>query len=148
MSNFQGIYKVTCKVFMKYYSRYLFIRYYFYFSGCCATWCTYTAGELFNTIYLNCCILKSKGSSSHWAWNEGYKFTARSASYHDLHLEIDSEDRLRTKLYRQKIFPLWTFHSYVATFQQHLHTEHISLSWSDIPDLVVHIMISMIAGCC
>jgi hypothetical protein len=24
MSNFQGIYKVTCKVFMKYYSRYLF----------------------------------------------------------------------------------------------------------------------------
>jgi hypothetical protein len=29
------------------------------------------------------------------------------------------------------IFPLWTFHLYAATFQQHLHMEYISLSWSD-----------------
>jgi hypothetical protein len=27
------------------------------------------------------------------------------------------------------IFPLWTFHLYVATFQQHLHMEYISLRW-------------------
>ena len=54
-----------------------------------------------------------------------------SASYLDLHIEIDSEGRfLRTKLYDKKeiisIFPLWTFHLHVATFQQHLHMEYIS----------------------
>jgi hypothetical protein len=49
------------------------------------------------------------------------------------------------------IFPLWTFHLYVATFQQHLHMEYISLScsefgnfvitfiWYYIPEIVVHI---------
>jgi len=31
------------------------------------------------------------------------------------------------------IFRLWTFHLYVATFQQHLQLEYISLRWSDIP---------------
>jgi hypothetical protein len=41
-----------------------------------------------------------------------------------------------------KIFPLWTFHLYVATFQQYLHMEYISISWSDIPKLVVSIRIS------
>ena len=59
--------------------------------------------------------------------------TDRSASYLDLHLKIDSEGRLRTKLYDKRDdlkFPLWTFHSYVATFQQHLHMEYISLSWA------------------
>jgi hypothetical protein len=46
-------------------------------------------------------------------------------------------------------FPLWTFHLYVATFQQHLHMENIiSLSWFDIPELVVPIRISLIEGCC
>jgi hypothetical protein len=35
------------------------------------------------------------------------------------------------------IFPLWTFHLYVATSQQHLHLEYISLRWYDIPELVV-----------
>jgi hypothetical protein len=40
------------------------------------------------------------------------------------------------------MFPLWTFHSYVATFQQHLHMEYISLSWYDILELVVPIRIS------
>jgi hypothetical protein len=39
-------------------------------------------------------------------------------------------------------FPLWTFHLYVATFQQYLHMEYISLSWSDIPEFVVSIRIS------
>ena len=38
------------------------------------------------------------------------------------------------------IFPLWTFHLYVAAFQQHLHMEYIYiyiyLSWYDIPELV------------
>jgi hypothetical protein len=44
------------------------------------------------------------------------------------------------------IFPLWTFHLYVATFQQHLHMEYISLSWYDIPELVVPIRITLIDG--
>ena len=71
--------------------------------------------------------------------------TDRSASY--LHLEIDSEGRLRTKLYdKRDDFPLWTFHLYVATFQ--LHMEYISLRWYDIPELVVPIRISLIEGYC
>jgi len=37
------------------------------------------------------------------------------------------------------IFPLWTLYLFVATFQQHLYMEYISLSWSDIPKFVVHI---------
>ena len=54
--------------------------------------------------------------------------TDTSASYLDLHLEIDSEGRLKTKLYDKRDylnFP--TFHVYV-TFQQHLHMEYTSLS--------------------
>ena len=55
--------------------------------------------------------------------------TARSASYLDLHLEIDNEGRLRTKL----------------NFQ---HGEWY-LSWSGaILELVVYIPISLIEGCC
>jgi len=48
------------------------------------------------------------------------------------------------------IVPLWTFQWYLATFQQHLHMEYISLRWYDIPELVlvVTIMISLIEGCC
>jgi hypothetical protein len=34
------------------------------------------------------------------------------------------------------IFPLWTFHLYVATFQYHLHMGNTYLSWSDNPELV------------
>ena len=34
------------------------------------------------------------------------------------------------------------------TFHQHLHMEHISLIWSDIPELVVPINSSLIEGCC
>jgi hypothetical protein len=46
------------------------------------------------------------------------------------------------------IFPLWTFHLYIATFQQHMHMEYIFLSWSDISNIVVHIIISLIEGYC
>ena len=52
-------------------------------------------------------------------------YTDKSASYIDLHLEIDSEGRLRSKRYEKRDyfnFPLWTFHLYVATFQQHSFT--------------------------
>ena len=47
----------------------------------------------------------------------------RYASYLDLHLEIDSEDRLRTKLYDKRddfTFQIVNFHWYVATFQSSL----------------------------
>ena len=43
----------------------------------------------------------------------------RYASYLDLHFEIDKEGRVRTKFTTKDmilIFPLWTFHLYVATF--------------------------------
>ena len=34
------------------------------------------------------------------------------------------------------IFPLWTFHLYLATFQQYLHMDYyIYLGWSDIPEV-------------
>jgi hypothetical protein len=76
--------------------------------------------------------------------------TDRFASYLDLHLEIDSEGSLRTKFNKRDDFnfPLWTFYLYAATFQQHLHMEYISLSWYDIPELVVPNMISLIEDCC
>jgi hypothetical protein len=76
-------------------------------------------------------------------------YTDRYASYIDLHIEIDSDGRLRTKLYQQKDdfnFPI--FHLYVATYQQHLHMEYTSLSCYDIAEPVVPIRISMIEGCC
>jgi hypothetical protein len=44
------------------------------------------------------------------------------------------------------IFPLRTFHLYVATLQQHLHMEYISLSSSDIPELLVPIIIFFYRG--
>ena len=54
--------------------------------------------------------------------------TDGSASYLDLHIEIDSEGKLRTKLYDKRDdfnFPLLTFHLNVATFQEHLDMEYI-----------------------
>jgi len=48
-------------------------------------------------------------------------------------------------------FPLFNVlieNVYVATFQQRLHMEYISFSWSDIPVLVVHIRMSLIQGYC
>ena len=76
--------------------------------------------------------------------------TDRSSSYLDLHLETDSEGWKWTFTTKEmiSIFPLWTFHLYVVTLQQHLHMEYISLSWYDIPELVVNIRISLIEGCC
>ena len=53
--------------------------------------------------------------------------TDRSASYIDLHLEIYSEGRLRSIFCDKR--------SYVATFQQHLHMEYISLCWFVIQSL-------------
>ena len=82
---------------------------------------------------------------SQWAWNKDTTDTARFASCLDLQLEVDSEGRLRMKPYHKRgdfNFPLWTVHLYVATFQQHLYMEYISLSWSDIPELVASIMMS------
>ena len=40
------------------------------------------------------------------------------------------------------IFSLWTFHLYLAKFQQHLLMEYISRRWYDIPWLLVPIIIS------
>jgi hypothetical protein len=56
----------------------------------------------------------------------------RATSYIDLYLEIDNEDRLKTKLYdctkeMISICPLWTFPLYVATFQQHLISIYFSV---------------------
>jgi len=76
---------------------------------------------------------------------------ARSAPYLDLHLEIDSKGRLKTKLYDKRDFPIVNFpftNVYVATFQLRVHMEFISLSWSDIPEIVVPIRISLRKGCC
>ena len=39
------------------------------------------------------------------------------------------------------IFSLWTFHLYLAKFQQHLLMEYISRHWYDIPWLLVPIII-------
>ena len=36
----------------------------------------------------------------------------------------------------------------LAPLQQYLNIEYISLSWYDIPDIVVTIGISLIEGCC
>ena len=49
---------------------------------------------------------------SHWASNKDTTNTARSASYLKLHLEIDNESQLRTKLYDKKDdfnFPIGNF---------------------------------------
>jgi hypothetical protein len=57
--------------------------------------------------------------------------TDRSASYLDLYLGFDREGRLRTKLYNKRDhfnFQLRTVDLDVATFQQHLNMEYISLS--------------------
>jgi hypothetical protein len=45
------------------------------------------------------------------------------------------------------IFLLWIFHLYLATFEQHLQLEYISVSWYDIPERVVPIRIALIEGC-
>ena len=72
--------------------------------------------------------------------------TDMSTSYLDLHLEIDSEGRLRTKLYDKRDdfnIPLWTFELCVAPFQQQ-HMAYILLRWCDIPELVAPTRMSLI----
>jgi hypothetical protein len=68
----------------------------------------------------------------------------------NLHRETDrgGKERNFTTKKMISIFPFWMFHLYVATFQQHLHIEYISLSWYDIPELVVPIQTSLKEGCC
>ena len=101
--------------------------------------------------------------------------TDRSASYLDVHFKIDSEGAVKNETTTKEmisisplwtfhlyvatfqqhlhmeyisIFPLWSFHLYIiiATFQQHLHMEYLSLSWYDISELVVPIRISLIVA--
>ena len=58
--------------------------------------------------------------------------TARSASYIDIHLEIDNERRLRTNIYDKSddfYFLIVNLnHLYVATFKHLLNMEYIYLS--------------------
>jgi len=57
--------------------------------------------------------------------------TDRLVSYHDLHPNIDSEERVRAKHYDKKmisIFRLGNFHFYIATFKQDLRRKHMSPS--------------------
>jgi len=73
--------------------------------------------------------------------------TDRFALYLDLHVDIDSEGRLKNFATKAmiSIFPLWTFYFDIATFQQHLYNmEYIYLIWYDIPEFVVPIMIFVI----
>ena len=67
---------------------------------------------------------------------------ARSASYLDLHLDIDSKGGLRTNLYHKGYyynFPIPAASAYGV---------YIYFSWYDIPELVILIMVFLIGGCC
>ena len=69
-----------------------------------------------------------------------------STSYLDLHLEIYSEGRLRTKFYDNRDgfnIPILNFRFKRSTFQQQ-HMDYISLRWYDIPVLVAPIRLSVI----
>jgi hypothetical protein len=75
----------------------------------------------------------------------------RSASYLDLHLEIDSEGRLRTKLYDTRDdfnFPIVNFRfvcsNILSAPAYGVYISHLI----DIPELVAAIIISLIEGCC
>jgi hypothetical protein len=64
-------------------------------------------------------------------------YTDRSASFHALHLEIDSDGRLRTKPYDKIddfnfLMVNFPFICTVATFQQHLHIEYIYIYISQL----------------
>ena len=75
--------------------------------------------------------------------------TDRSASHFDLHLEIDSEGRLRTKLYDKRYdfnFLIVNFPFIWQNSSSNLHMDYISLSCYDIPELVIPIRISLIEG--
>ena len=77
--------------------------------------------------------------------------TTRSVSYFDLHPEIDSDDWLRTKLCDRRDdfnFPIVDFpfiYSNIPAASTY-YGVYITLLWSDIPELVVPITISLIDG--
>ena len=77
--------------------------------------------------------------------------TDRSASYLDLHLEIDREGRLRTKRYDKRDdfnFPIVNFPFICSNIPVDLHMEYIYISQMIRYELVVPIRISLIEGCC
>jgi len=79
--------------------------------------------------------------------------TARSASYHDLHLEIGNEDRLRMKRYdrkHDKNLPIVNFPFICSTIPAAPASGiyRVTLSWLEIPELLVSILASLIEGCC
>ena len=69
-----------------------------------------------DVISLNDSKLGDCADLSNWTWNkDDTTHTARSASYLDLHLVIDSDDRLKTKIYDKRDdfnYPFVTFHLY------------------------------------
>ena len=75
--------------------------------------------------------------------------TASSASYLDLHFEFDNDGLLRTKLYDKRDdlnFPIVNFPFICRNIPTAPTYEYtcICLSWSDIPEVEVPIMISLI----
>jgi hypothetical protein len=77
--------------------------------------------------------------------------TNRPASYLDIHLEIDSEGRLRTKLYDKRD----DFNFLIVNFPFICSNIPAAPAYGvyisrliDIPELVVPIRISLIEGCC
>ena len=83
---------------------------------------------------------------SEWTWNNDYLIYVQLCLLHlliyiyKLTANVYCERSFTTKVMIW-IFPYWTFHLHVATFQQHLHMRYISLSWYVIPELVVPIRI-------
>ena len=74
-----------------------------------------------------------------------------SALYLYIHLEIDSEGRLRTKLYDKRDdfnFPIVNFAFIWSNIPAAPAYGYIFLSWCDVPELGVPIRISLIEGCC
>jgi hypothetical protein len=83
---------------------------------------------------------------SHWACNN----THHSCSFTSkLIVRPVKNATLQQKRWFQFVswHDLWTLHLYVATFQQHLHMEYVSLSWYGIPEFLVPITISLIECC-
>ena len=77
--------------------------------------------------------------------------TVKSASYLDLHLEIDNEGRLITKLYDKRddfSFPIVNFPFPSRNIQAASAYGYISPHRYDIPVLAFPIIIFLIEGCC
>ena len=75
--------------------------------------------------------------------------TAWSASYLDLRLKIAREVRLKTKCTTKRLFlQFFPICMEEHSIKKHLYMEYISLRWSNIPEFVVLIMISLIEDYC